>query len=69
MEGEPEKFSVVVRVRSLEVVQDWIKTNVPLELHPELTLRPTNNGDCVIRATFTSQHYAALFKLFWLHSK
>jgi xylose isomerase len=65
MENSAEKFSVIVVVSDIVAVQDWCAENVPTDLHPNMTARETNNNLHVIRATFTSKHHAALFKLFW----
>jgi len=59
-------ISVIVRVaHSVDSVRKWCDENIPEELLPTLTARPTNGDEYIIRAVFADKHYAALFRIFW----
>jgi hypothetical protein len=58
-------YVVVVHTHDLDEIRLWCLEKIPKEFQPSLTCNTKTNGEFIIRATFESDHYAALFRLFW----
>lgn len=62
---DSERCSVKVKVRNPADVHMWIRESIPETYQPSLTQWEDTKGMWVIKATFNSRHYGAMFRLFW----